>query len=68
MLCRKVAIHDEGPDELIPLKALREISGVETIMTYEVYRSFQSAGRLIPGWGHAGQNIAIDPSLGGWSS
>ena len=35
--------------------------------TYDVYLVFQSLGRLMPGWGHAGQNTAIDPSLG-WSS
>ena len=34
---------------------------------YDVYLVFQSLGRLIPGWGHAGQNTAIDPSLG-WAS
>ena len=38
--------------------------------SYEVYLSFQSCGRFMPGCGHAGQNIAIDPafkgSLSGW--
>ena len=36
----------------------------DKVRTYEEYFSFQSDGRLRPGWGHAGQNIAMDPSSG----
>lgn len=35
------------------------------IYPYEVYLSFQSCGRFIPGCGHAGQNIAIVPAFKG---
>jgi hypothetical protein len=47
------------------MKTLRKTNGNIVMMTYGVYRSCQSAGRLISGCGHAGQNIAIDPDLGG---
>jgi len=65
MLCWKVTIHYEGSNKLIPLKRLRKTKYNIWMMTYEVYRSLQSAGRLNPGCGHAGQNIAIDPYFGG---
>jgi hypothetical protein len=44
---------------------INQRGGNNAMATYDVYRSCQSTGRLIPGCGHAGQNIAMDPYLKG---
>ena len=62
MLCRKVAIHNKSPDELVTRIhcQLQGLRGQQ--ITYGLYLVFQSTGRFIPGCGQAGQKMAIEPS------